>query len=233
MLQKNKILKIIFVFVAILLFAKVNESKAQIEDHKGYESYLKSVNNKELFTEIKKIDLINLCEGKNYQNDNCVKLRKLADEMNNRQLKNAGLTNDEKAILKKLVTEYISISKSPDLNDFEEANLQMQRLGQLAVPTLLQHLEHPDKNKADFAANMLIKLRTEEIVQSIISKAKATKDLRQKIKYKYILMMMKNTYKPLVPNRTFMDEATTREVYTRLVEPAIRELDKEIAAMKN
>ena len=131
------------------------------------------------------------------------------------------------------MTEYISISKSPDLNDFEEANLQMQRLGQLAVPTLLQHLEHPDKHKADFAANMLIKLRTEEIIQTIISKAKATKDLRQKTMYKYIFMMMKNTYKPLVPNRTFMDEATTREVYARLVEPAIRELDKEIAAMKN
>ncbi len=185
---------------------------------------------------ISRLNIVNfdsLFIGVNHRNHKCIELRKIAQVLGDRQL--AGtlvLTNEERVLVNKTILNYIHLYNRRDEDDFEEITLQFQRFGPLAIPLLLNNVDHPNPGIRQLTTNAIVEMRTEEAIVSVIRKAKATKDIKTKRWLRQALSMMNLSYKPSVPNREYMDEATTREVYERLIVPALAELEKEIAEMK-
>lgn len=229
--------KILYSIIIVLLSTTLSLI-AQDFDTKRTEKFLRPEDRGEDLTPLPLPDLIarlstadfkTLCKGVNHKDLKCVEMRKIAQVLGDRYLaKTLVLSSGDKAAIAKALDGYMELAKSEDLNDWEEASLQIYRFWHLAVPTLLKYVNHPDDVKSQLASQSLIEMRSEEIIITLINKANATSDKAKKRRYRNILRMMKYPYKINTPNRECMDEATTKEVYDRLVVPAIAKLEEDI-----
>ena len=98
------------------------------------------------------------------------------------------------------------------------------RLWQLAVPALLETLDHENPDRVAFAGDRLLYMRNEEIITAIIAKARAAVDETKKAQLVGLLARMNE---PCVPVMRFRECLPAEELHAlshRLVAPALAEL---------
>ena len=180
-----------------------------------------------VFINLLKINKEELCKGLNHKNEDCVKLRTVAQELGDRHLKgNLSLNAEQRIAIDNTVKEYLKLVTSEEDNDWEEAKLQMYRFWTLAAPMLLKNMDHSDKRIARFAAQTLIEMRDEQIIKKIIEKANTNTNSRKEKFYILTLEMMKNQFIIQIPNRQSMSKEETEKTYNELIEPALKKLKK-------
>lgn len=157
-----------------------------------------------------------------------IELRKAAKALGDRTLGGGlQLSDDEKAVIEKVVMGYLALSKSTDANEHSEAMQQIERLWLVAEPALLKNLDGGgDLTKAELAVKSLILMRNEAIIKAIIEKARTAKDEQSKGIAIFALKMMKEQRRSLIPGRKCLDEKESQALYEKLVLPALKELNQ-------
>lgn len=155
-----------------------------------------------------------------------VELRKTAFELGNRHIKGTyEPTGTDEQVIKNVVDSYFDMAKSPNANTREEGRFQIHRLWRLAVPALLDYLKDDDLTKMELAAKSLILMRNEDIISSVINIAERTTDTRKKKLLLFVLTKMEEQRTTIVPNRQCLGSETSKELYNRLVVPALKRME--------
>ncbi len=122
---------------------------------------------------------------------------------------------------------YIDRAISGDGAEQEDMIDLIYRLWHLAVPALLETLDHEAPERVAFAGDCLIYMRNEEIITAIIEKAHATEDEDKKAQLIDILSRMNEPCEPVMRFRECLDDTEAEELYQRLVVPALEALQVE------
>ena len=120
---------------------------------------------------------------------------------------------------------YVRMGLTHDPHLFSEAKHQIHRLWHLAIPPLLTQLESKDHGLYSFAAQCLIEMKNEKIIDIIISKSKNAREEKMKKRYNRILSMMKYEYRINVLHRTPLTKAEIDTIYKKKVIPFFTEIN--------
>ena len=206
---------------------KENSSSGQTQliENLKKETPFENRNTPEVLQILAKSNFTDFCKGLNHKNEDCVKLRTIAQELGDRHLAgNLSLNAEQRITIDNTVKEYLKLVISEEDNDWEEAKLQMYRFWTLAAPMLLKNMDNSDKRIARFAAQTLIEMRNEQIIKKIIEKANTNTNSRKEKFYIITLEMMKNQFIIQIPNRQSMSKEETEKLYNELIEPALGKL---------
>ena len=98
------------------------------------------------------------------------------------------------------------------------------RLWQLAVPALLETLDHENPDRVAFAGERLLYMRNEEIITAMIAKARAAVDETKKAQLVGLLARMNEPCTSVMRFRECLPAEELHALYQRLVAPALAEL---------
>ena len=157
------------------------------------------------------------------QSEDKIELRKAAQALGDKHmLKPVKMNQHFNNILYRKVNEYLNLFSSRIPNEPSEAKSQIFRLWHLAIPPLLSHLE--SKNYS-YAAQCLIEMKNEKIIDMIISKSKNTKDSKIRDRYNNMLRMMQNEYRINVLRRVPLTKAEIDTIYQKKVAPYLAKIN--------
>ncbi|MGK0364375.1 MAG: hypothetical protein ACI85O_001432 [Saprospiraceae bacterium] len=153
-------------------------------------------------------------------NEDYILLRKFAIELGNRKLANKyEPTEAEKLKITDLVNHYIELYYSKTPQCVVESTLQVLRLWDLAIPTLIENLDCSNSKEQSFAVNFLKRMRDEEVTDIILQKAQQVNTPEQKMEYNSILGMMQYYSTPQIKDRPYLSKEEVSRIYREKVAP--------------
>ena len=163
-----------------------------------------------------------------------IELRKIAQVLGDREM--AGtlkLTDAETTIVDTRIRAYI-YEKADFYGQHPEVHDQILRFWHLAIPELLRNLENRNEDIQSFVFNILVQMRSERVVRIMINKAKACKPSNLKDMYIGTLGIMTQQEDMNLPNRQCLNEKDSQELFSKIIEPALKELSPEtVKAVKD
>lgn len=121
----------------------------------------------------------------------------------------------------------MEVTAGDDGERLSDSRMQLRRLWWLAAPQLVQHLGDPNGYASESARETLVMMRSDAVVNAIIERLKSTEDREVWIAGLYTLGMMTEKYDTMVPGRTVMGEAESKEMAERLIKPFLTKVQKE------
>ena len=182
---------------------------------------LNPLSNNELLDIFKDKNFEKIYSGLNHKSSICIKLRKAAQILGDRYInKSFSPTDSDKKLIENIVLRYIDMHDSKG-DDATESRLQIERLWHLAVPSLLKVIESKNYLKAMYAGQLLIDMRNEEIIRSVIKKLKQAKDTITIERCTFILSHMKSSCYLHISNRPCFSDEESKDWYSNIILPAI------------
>ena len=143
------------------------------------------------------------------------------------------LTDAETTIVDTRIRAYI-YEKADFYGHHPEVHDQILRFWHLAIPELLRNLENRNEDIQSFVFNILVQMRNERVVRIMINKAKACKPSNLKDMYIGTLGIMTQQEDMNLPNRQCLNEKDSQELFSKIIEPALKELSPEtVKAIKD
>ncbi|HEY8665477.1 MAG TPA: hypothetical protein VIL86_02370 [Tepidisphaeraceae bacterium] len=139
------------------------------------------------------------------------------------------LTENQDDSLSRVVSSAMESIGDKDQKKREEARMLLQGLWQLSAPGLLVHVDDKDMTRFDEASKLLSLMRNEEIIESLLARAKDAKG-NTKLATVVVLGMMTEQRASLIPNRTCLGPKESLELANRLIVPYLQELQKDTDA---
>ncbi len=137
------------------------------------------------------------------------------------------LSDADREAIKGYVDRTLELALSKEGNDRYEARAQFARLWYLANPGLIPHISGNDVKKAEMAAKALILARNEDAVRALIAYTKTVKDPDSREMCIFVLGKMTEQRTTLIENRQCMNPEKSKELFDRVVVPALKELEGE------
>lgn len=136
-------------------------------------------------------------------------------------------------------TEQVKIAKGTERylvnikDDFEESFMQIQRLWHLAVPALLKNVTAQDASVSENAARLLSVMKTQQIIDKLISDSNRVQSPNDMEKYIFALEYMKINNRYFLDNRLRMSDSECEAYYKDHVSPQVSLLKQKLLKKKS